>query len=32
LGQSVDMSDELTVAQPYGVVINAVVGPGRHKK
>jgi hypothetical protein len=32
LGQSVDMSDELTVAQPYGVVINAMVGPARYIK
>ena len=32
LGQSVDMSAELTVAQPDGVVINATIAPARHKK
>ena len=32
LGQSVDMSDELTVAQSDGLVINAVAGRGRHVK
>jgi hypothetical protein len=32
LGQSVDMSDELTVVRLDGVVINAMVGPARHKK